>query len=143
MSDVGPPAMDPIDARVAARLRQRRRVLGLNSRLLDVLIGEPPGTVARFESGRRRVGAAHLFRLSQALQTDVGYFFAEDDEDTGMDHGSDARDSPAAVTVDIKASPRLYAEAGRLAEAFAKVNDPEVRATVLALVKTLRDTGGR
>ncbi|TVR98957.1 MAG: hypothetical protein EA406_05165 [Rhodospirillales bacterium] len=141
----GGAASDPIDARVARRLRQRRRSLGINTRLLDMLIGEQPGTVDRFETGQRRIGAAHLYRLSQVLQTDVGSFF-EEDGITGDDKGGDGAAGPRSPDDPAFAgdgAPRLFSEAKRLAEEFARVTDPEVRATVLALIKTISETQRR
>ena len=68
---------DEIDRRVAARIRERRLALNIDARLLDVAIGETPGTVERIENVGRRVGAAQLFRLARVLKTDVAYFFSE------------------------------------------------------------------
>ena len=55
---------DPISRRVCRRLAARRRALGLEAALLDLILGLREGTVQRLESGRGRIGPAYLLRLA-------------------------------------------------------------------------------
>ncbi len=122
--------LDDIDLQAAARLRQRRLALGLDPRLLDLAIGETPGSVERFEAGLRRLGAAHLYRLGRVLGVDVSYFFS-----------AAAEEVPATVEPAAAADARALSEAQRFAVAFARLSDAEVRQTVLRLVKVLAEGG--
>lgn len=126
--------LDAIDLRVASRLRNRRRELQVDPATLDIVIGEPVGTVAQFEEAKRRIPAAHLFRLGQALNVDVPYFFVEDAsegaaEDAGEDAG--AGDDPP------RAAPQVIAEGQRLARIFKQVPDRNLRSLVLRLIKSI------
>ena len=118
--------LDAIDLRVAARLRNRRRELQLDPGMLDLMIGESAGTVLRFESAERRISAAHLFRLGQALNVDIPYFFAED-----ATEGADAADEPP------HAAPQVVAEGERLVRMFRRLSDRNLRGLVLRLIKSI------
>jgi transcriptional regulator with XRE-family HTH domain len=69
------PAED-IDRHVGALIRERRIMLGLTLHQMAELIGH------KYEKGVNRVSSGRLYRIAQALDTDVGYFF----EGTGRDH---------------------------------------------------------
>ena len=122
--------LDAIDLRVASRLRNRRRELQVDPATLDIVIGEPVGTVAQFEEAKRRIPAAHLFRLGQALNVDVPYFFVEEaSKCAGEDAG--AGDDPP------RAAPQVIAEGQRLARIFKQVPDRNLRSLVLRLIKSV------
>ena len=132
--------LDAIDLRVASRLRHRRRELRLDPRMLDIVIDEPPGTVERFEAAERRVTAAHLFRLAQALNVDIPYFFAEDACERAAQDASkradEAKDPP-------QAAPQLITEGQHLARVFRRLPNRSLRRLVISLIKSVaaRDHG--
>ena len=68
---------DAIDCRVAARLAARRRRLGIDRGLLDLLLDVRDGTVERLETGRSRIAPSCLFRLANILDVSVDWFFDE------------------------------------------------------------------
>ncbi len=137
--------LDTIDLRVAARLRSRRQQLQVDPRLLDIVIGEPAGTVARFEAGERRIPAAHLFRLGLALNVDVPYFFKEtaaetegpgddtaNNQDPGKpDAGGDNRQEPAPL------APQMIIEADQLSRMYRRLPSRHLRGLVLRLIKSI------
>ena len=124
---------DQIDLKVAARLRERRLTLGLEAVLVDAMIGVASGTVARFESGTRRIGAAQLYRLGRALGVDVAYFFAD----------AESEAAPVSDVVDGRGTDdddaRRAREARRFVRSLRAIPDPGVQETVQALVKTVVD----
>ena len=69
------PAANPVDLHLGARLQRRRDKVGLKPEELDQAIGDPPGTVSRFERGTKGIGGAQLFLLGKALGVDVSFFF--------------------------------------------------------------------
>ena len=75
------PAED-IDRHVGARIRERRIMLGLTLHQMAELIGLTYQQAYKYEKGINRVSSGRLYRIAQALDTDVGYFF----EGTGKDH---------------------------------------------------------
>ena len=66
---------EDIDRHVAARLRERRVMLGLTQRQMAKLIGVTVQQACEYETGRSRVVAGRLYRIARALDIDVGYFF--------------------------------------------------------------------
>lgn len=150
------PSPDPIDLRVASRLGSRRRALGVDPRTLDIVLGEPLGTVARIEAGLRRITSAQLFRLGLALDVDLEYFFAEGSDGHGAAGGEVAvAGVPAAAQpamnceseerrpdVQQPVDARAFAEAERFARAFAMLPDATVRRMVLDLIKTVAESDG-
>lgn len=121
--------LDETDLAAAARLRARRVQLRLDTRLVDLLIGEFPGTVEKLEGGHRRIGAAQLYRLATVLGVGVEYFFAGSSE---IEETNEA-DIPMVTA-------RMMTEAREFARVYAQLPDDEVRRTVRNMVKTLADS---
>lgn len=134
--------LDAIDLRVASRLRSRRQELQVDSRLLDIVIGEPVGTVARFEAGERRIPAAHLFRLGLALNVDIPYFFKESAAD---DKGGDSQTEASGAEAPPPLAPQLIVEADQLSRMFRRLPNRNLRGLVLRLIKSIaaRDQNGK
>jgi transcriptional regulator with XRE-family HTH domain len=119
---------DPVDLHVAGRLRQRRMELGLDPRLLDLVIGASPGTIERVEIGERRIGAAQLFRVGEVLGVDVPYFF-----DGPTDRATfEPLETP-------EPDSKAVAEAKRFARAYFRVSDPQVREMIRDLVRSVAE----
>jgi transcriptional regulator with XRE-family HTH domain len=68
------PAQD-VDRYVAARIRQRRIMLGLTQQQMAELIGVTYQQAHKYEKGLNRVAAGRLYSIAQALGVEVGYFF--------------------------------------------------------------------
>lgn len=67
--------LERIDAQIGARIRFRRRQLGLNQSELSKTIGVTFQQVHKYETGRSAVTAARLFAIAAALTCPVGYFY--------------------------------------------------------------------
>ncbi len=121
------PRSERVDFHIGQRLRQRRLALNMDGPTLDRTLEASPGTVDRFERGKRAVGASHLFRLSQALDVPVSYFF-EGLPQTAAKHGGAAPD------------PQLDGEIARFLRVYASVSDVELRKRLFNLVKSVADS---
>ena len=66
---------DPIDIHVGARVFLRRRMLGLSQAQLAAAIGMTFQQVQKYERGANRISASTLYRLAQALDVSVSFFF--------------------------------------------------------------------
>jgi transcriptional regulator with XRE-family HTH domain len=69
--DVG----NDIDLHLGKRLRRRRRLLGLTQQQLADAVGVRFQQIQKYECGANRISAARLWRLSEALEVPVGYFY--------------------------------------------------------------------
>ncbi len=65
----------PIDVHVGARLRVRRKLLGMSQTTLGEAIGLTFQQVQKYENGANRISASRLFDLLRVLDVPVEYFF--------------------------------------------------------------------
>jgi transcriptional regulator with XRE-family HTH domain len=111
---------------VSARVAARRRELGIDHALLDLLLDVPDGTVERLETGRSRIAPSRLFRLANILGVPIDWFFDEADSE-----------APPAEPLSFGGSAERLAEARRFLALYARINDPNVRAEIREMVKSL------
>ncbi len=69
------PMSNDIDLHLGKRLRSRRRILGLTQQQLAGACGVRFQQIQKYECGANRISAARLWRISEALQVPVGYFY--------------------------------------------------------------------
>ena len=111
------PRHGALDAALGARIRRRRRELGLSQSALGGKLGITFQQVQKYENGANRVSATMLIRLSEALAMPVTEILQPVD--------------PDAPPADPEA------EGARLLAAFGRISSPELRAAVLTLVAGL------
>ncbi len=117
-----------LDRHLGARLARRRLELSLAAVDLEEIISASAGSIARFESGAKSIGAAQLFTLSRALSVPVSYFF----------EGSPVEAIPNPKSVP---GPDSVEEVERFLNAYFKVTDPKVRRDILGLIKAAAPGG--
>lgn len=66
---------DSVDVMVGRRLRARRRLLGYSQQNLGEACGVTFQQIHKYEAAVCRMSAVMLWKLAQALEVDVGYFF--------------------------------------------------------------------
>jgi transcriptional regulator with XRE-family HTH domain len=113
---------DPIDVAVGARVRIRRRWLGLSQTELAKALGITFQQVQKYERGANRVSASMLVKIAAKLETTVAALVGED--------GS------APVEAIIYAQLATPGATDLLA-AFARIGDGEVRRALLTLAQSL------
>jgi transcriptional regulator with XRE-family HTH domain len=74
-----------IDHHIAARLRQRRIMLGLTQQQVAEMVGITYQQAHKYETGANRISVGRLHALARALEVDVGYFYE------GLGSGGPAR----------------------------------------------------
>ena len=127
---MSPKSRTAVDLHVGIRLRRQRRALNMDPDDLDRAIGEPPGTVARFEQGKP-IGAASLYRLGRALDVPPSFFF-------------EGLPDPPVVEGVAPPDAALAAEGARLVRAYSAVSDVQARRDFLRLVQSIAaDETGR
>lgn len=114
-----------VDAHVGERIRERRAMLGLTQEHLASALNISYQQVQKYETGANRVSAGRLYEIARKLDVSVSYFFENMDESaepTPLEHGGKNR------------------SAIELVRNFAEIRDPQIRAAIGGLVKSL--TGG-
>lgn len=128
----GSKTLNPIDAEVGARIRSRRRAIGLSQGKLAETLGITFQQVQKYEKGTNRVGASRLQNLANVLRVPVGFFF---DGNAGQAIGSETHTDLLAgqdLTTFVQS-----AEGRELNAAFSKVKSLAVRKRVVVLVKAI------
>ena len=117
---IGP---DPVDIAIGARMRLRRKSLGISQGVLSDRVGVSFQQIQKYERGANRVSGSMLVSIAAALDTTVGWLVGEEG---GM---SDAAD-------DILQALALTG-ATDLLEAYAAIRRPSARAALLALAQEM------
>jgi len=73
---------DSVDVMVGRRLRARRRLLGYSQQQLGEACGVTFQQIHKYEAAVCRLSVVMLWKLANALEVEIGYFFAAltDDE---------------------------------------------------------------
>jgi transcriptional regulator with XRE-family HTH domain len=112
-----------IDQHVGERIRLRRTERGLTQEQLAAALDVSYQQIQKYETGANRISAGRIYELSRRLGVEVGYFFegldAEEPPPAPLEHGGRQR------------------SAIELVRKFAQIRDPEVRAAIAGLVKTV------
>lgn len=120
MSDERQP--NPIDVRVGARVRLRRKALGVSQQALGESLGITFQQVQKYELGANRVSASRLVAIAQALETSVAWLVAEDGDNAVSDS-----------VYSLLTAHGAY----ELLKAYAKIEDASARAALLTLAQSL------
>ncbi|MFO1207970.1 MAG: helix-turn-helix transcriptional regulator [Amaricoccus sp.] len=115
-----------IDVHVGQRMRRRRESLGISQGRLGRHLGLTFSQVQKYEKGTNRIGAGRLFQIAAFLGVPPSHFY----------EGLESSGAGAAAAVLPNGTGRRD-EFLVLNEAFAGIHDPETRASVLALVRSL------
>lgn len=124
---------NPVDLHVGARVRMRRKFLGISQEKLAYELGLTFQQVQKYERGANRISASKLFEISRALSAPVAYFFDGLSEQLPTDGFSE---TPSEQNVH---GFLMTSEGLELAATFPKVRNAKFRRRVLELVRTLAE----
>jgi transcriptional regulator with XRE-family HTH domain len=109
------------DRHLAARMRERRIMVGMSQQQIAELIGVTYQQVHKYERGLNRVSASRLYSIAQALGVEVGYFYE------GLQ---------TAVVLMPPAQQRMLID---LAHDYLNIPIPEHRAAIVAVARALAE----
>lgn len=123
MDPKDPGRIAQIDLAIGARMRTRRRQLGLSQSDLARRLGVSFQQVQKYERGANRVAASTLLAAAQALNVSIGWLVGEDTSDREDDEDVfRALSRPGALEI---------------LEAFNRISDPRARAALLSLAREM------
>ena len=122
----------PVDAHVGARIRLRRKLLGLSQQQLAERLGLTFQQVQKYEQGTNRVSSSMLYRISGALRVPIVFFF----------EGLPDPNADPKVASDLGMEQSISAflmtpEGLELAELFPSIEESSLRRRILELVREL------
>jgi transcriptional regulator with XRE-family HTH domain len=118
---------DPIDVAIGARIRLRRKTLGVSQGALADQIGVSFQQVQKYERGMNRVSGSTLVAIGRALDTSVGWLVGEEGQIS--DAGEELLTALATTG------------AQELLEAYSAIPRAATRAALLSLARELAETG--
>lgn len=124
---------NPVDLHVGARVRMRRKFLGMSQEGLAEVIQLTFQQVQKYERGSNRISASKLYEISRALKAPIAYFF-EGYGQTEAVEGFSESESEQFVHGFL-----MTTEGIELAEAFPRIKSAKLRRRVLELVRTLAE----
>jgi transcriptional regulator with XRE-family HTH domain len=68
-------SIEATDRLVAERMRRRRIMLGMTQQQLAKTVGTAYQQLHKYETGEDRISTGRLYRIAQALDLGIGYFF--------------------------------------------------------------------
>jgi transcriptional regulator with XRE-family HTH domain len=130
---------NPVDLHVGARVRMRRKLMGLSQEKLAEALGLTFQQIQKYERGANRISASKLFDIGCFLHVTPGFFF----EGLGNGNG-DAEAHDDGNGVDDPGSGRflhefLMTSEGLEMAALLPKMAPKYRRRVLELVRTLAE----
>jgi transcriptional regulator with XRE-family HTH domain len=117
-----------VDKHVGARVRRRRRALGLTQTKVADALGITFQQVQKYENGSNRISASRLEEISRVLKVSAAFFFEGLPEVDGIgDSGAWQLESSLVGMEDGLA----------LAKAFMHIRNPKVRNLIVQLAEQL------
>ncbi len=117
---------NPVDVHAGARLRQRRKLLGISQTSVAEAIGLTFQQVQKYEWGTNRMGSSRLYDLSRMLDVPVEYFFEEMPSAIAASSPAKTRGRPKKLP-SYEPVPMAARETLDLVRAYYKISNPQVR----------------
>lgn len=132
-----------MDAYVGSRLRMRRTLLGMSQEKLAESLGITFQQVQKYERGVNRVGASRLYDLSRILDVPVSFFFENNAINSNVKPAKKSRKTPgvASPRASYQAEDFSDRETLELVRAFKSIKSPEMRRSVLDMIRSLAKKG--
>ena len=124
---------NPVDLHVGARVRMRRKFLGMSQEGLAETIELTFQQVQKYERGSNRISASKLWEIAKALKAPVAYFFEGYGENETVEGFSES-ESEQFVHGFL-----MTTEGIELAEAFPRIKNAKHRRRILELVRSLAE----
>lgn len=117
---IGP---DPVDIAIGARMRLRRKSLGISQGVLSERVGVSFQQIQKYERGANRVSGSMLVAIAAALDTSVGWLVGEEG---GLSDAADEVIQALALTGAVD-----------LLEAFAAIPHASARTALVTLAQEM------
>ena len=131
----------PVDVHAGARLKQRRKLLGITQTNLGDAIGLTFQQVQKYERGANRISASRLYDLARVLDVPVNFFFEDMPPEITTISPATKRRGKAKKLPSYALDPMAKRETLELMRAYYKIEDADVRNGVYQLTKAMGAAG--
>ncbi len=130
----------PIDVHVGARVRVRRKLLGMTQTKLGDALGLTFQQVQKYEKGANRIGSSRLYDLARVFDVPIEHFFEDMPADVVASSSAKGR-GKAKEPPGYDLDPMVKRETLELVRAYYKIEDAGVRKGVYQLTKAIGAAG--
>lgn len=123
-----PSEIHNVDVHVGQRIRLRRKFLGFSQTKLGDALGVAFQQMQKYERGTNRVSASMLYGISKVFNVPVSYFY-----DGLPDISNTSVVSSETQPTDLFNDPEIV----RMLTAYFRISDPELRKSLLNLIRSL------
>ena len=124
----------PVDVHVGARVRVRRKLLGMTQTDLGAALGLSFQQVLKYEKGANRIGSSRLYDLARLFDVPIGHFFEGIPADVAASSPAKGR-GKAKKPPGYELDPMVKRETLELVRAYYNIEDANVRKQVYQLIK--------
>ncbi len=125
---------NPVDVHVGARVRVRRKLLGMTQTDLGAALGLSFQQVLKYEKGANRIGSSRLYDLARLFDVPIGHFFEGIPADVAASSPAKGR-GKAKKPPGYELDPMVKRETLELVRAYYNIEDANVRKQVYQLIK--------
>ena len=130
---------EAVDIHVGARIRMRRRFIGMSQQTLAETLRLTFQQVQKYERGSNRVSASKLYEIARALGVGSSYFFEGLADPL---EGRPAQAPAAGPGADATREFLFTAEGLELARLFPRLRNAELRRQLILLVRAAAHSEG-
>ena len=120
-----------IDSHVGRRIRLRRTLLGMSQEQLGSAMDLTFQQIQKYEGGANRISSGRIYKLSQALDVPIAYFF----EDLEAGDGAEPGGAGVEGRAEFEDGKLLRRETIELVRAYFKIEDSTIRKQLYDMVK--------
>ncbi len=126
----------PVDVHVGARVRLRRKLLGMSQTKLADALGLTFQQVQKYEWGANRIGSSRLYDLSRVFDVPIEHFFEDMPADIAASSPAKGR-GKAKKPPGYELDPIAKRETLELVRAYYNIEDANVRQRLREMAKAL------
>ena len=125
----------PVDIHVGARVRMRRKLLGMTQTGLGDALGLTFQQVQKYERGMNRIGSGRLYDLARVFDVSVEHFFEDMPPEVAASSLATKGRSRMKKLPSYEPNPMVKRETLELVRAYYNIEDANVRKGVYLLIK--------
>lgn len=131
----------PVDKHVGSRLKSRRVMVGMSQDELGKAVGVTFQQIQKYEKGSNRIGCSRLHEISSVLNTPIGFFFDDFNDNYSLSNGTQVYGGCAEEADNFKTENESASnkEILSLVRSYNNIKSIYVRKNVLALIRSLSD----
>ena len=132
----------PVDVHIGARVRMRRKLLGMTQTKLGDALGLTFQQVQKYERGANRIGSSRLYDLSRVFDVSIEHFFEDMPPEVAASSLATLGRGGKKKLPSYEPNPMAKRETLELVRAYYSIKDTDVRKRLRELTRVLGTASG-